>query len=66
MKTIRTKQAKVQFAYFVQRDQRRIIAKGSIPACSPAKCVGHEFHLTGFCIIANSLVASCQFGSLTI
>ena len=27
MKTIRTKLAKVQFAYFVQRDQHRIIAK---------------------------------------
>ena len=27
MKTIRTKQAKVLFAYFVQRDQHGIIAK---------------------------------------
>ena len=27
MKTIRTKQAKVQFAYFVQRDQNGIIPK---------------------------------------
>ena len=27
MKTIRAKQAKVQFAYFVQRDQHRIIEK---------------------------------------
>ena len=27
MKTIRTKQAKVQFAYFAQRDQHGIIAK---------------------------------------
>ena len=27
MKTIRAKQAKVHFAYFVQRDQRGIIAK---------------------------------------
>ena len=27
MKTIRTKQAKVQFAYFVQRDHHGIIAK---------------------------------------
>ena len=27
MKTIRTKLAKVQFAYFVQRDQHGIIAK---------------------------------------
>ena len=29
MKTIRAKQAKVHFAYFVQRDQHEIIAKRS-------------------------------------
>ena len=32
MKTIRTKQAKAQFAYFVQRDQHGLIAKDLINA----------------------------------